>query len=200
MEKKEVIVLLFENYETLDAFGPVEIFGRLTELYDVQFYSLNGGIIGNQHNAKIATKPLSELKAQRGILLIPGGIGTRAMVENTVFLNKIKEVADSCDYVLTVCTGSAILAKTGLLDNRYATSNKRAFEWVITNGENVKWDRNARWTVDGKYYTSAGVSAGIDMSLGFLSDHFGIEFARKKADEIEFNWLEDKNDDTFKVE
>jgi len=198
MKKKEVIVLLFDNYETLDVFDPVEIFGRLTELYDIQFYSLNGGIIGNQHNAKIITKPLSELKEHNDILLIPGGIGTRTMVGNTVFLNKTKEVADSCDYVLTVCTGSAILAKIGLLDNRHATSNKRAFEWVITNGANVKWDRNARWTVDGKYYTSAGVSAGIDMSLGFLSDHFGIEFARKTAGDIEFNWTEDKNDDIFK--
>lgn len=124
-------------------------------------------------------------------------MGTRKEVENKLLIRKIKEVATDSKYVPTVCTGSALLAKTGLLDGKNATSNKRTFAWVMTNGKNTIWDKKARWTVDGKFYTSSGVSAGMDMVLGFLSDLHGIDFARRTAFEIEYNWIEDKNMDTF---
>jgi putative intracellular protease/amidase len=195
-----IAVLLFEDFETLDAFGPVEVFGRLTELYTVTFYSLTGGLITNKHGVQISTKSIREIIDDIEIFIIPGGMGTRKEVENVPLIDKIKEVSTNSKYVFTVCTGSALLAKTGLLDNKKATTNKRAFSWVITNGVNVKWDKQARWVVDGKYYTSSGVSAGIDMALGFLNDRKGIEFARKVAYEIEYNWTEDKNNDTFKAE
>ena len=90
-----------------------------------------------------------------------------------------------------------MLAKTGLLDGKKATSNKKAFDWVITQVENVNWIRKARWTKDGKFYTSAGVSAGMDMTLGFLVDMHGIEFARKTAFEIEYDWVENMEEDHF---
>ncbi|MCH5716408.1 DJ-1/PfpI family protein [Niabella hibiscisoli] len=114
-------------------------------------------------------------------------------------IEKIKAISDQSKYVLTVCTGSALLARTGLLDHKKATSNKRAFAWVSGNGPHVQWNKAARWVVDGKFYTSSGVSAGIDMCLGFLRDRYGIEFVRKLATEIEYNWVEDSSDDTFKA-
>jgi len=195
----EIAVLLFNDFETLDVFGPVEIFGRLVDLYSVNFYSLGGGVINNQHGVKILTEKLETLSSQAEVFLIPGGVGTRKEVDNKPLTDKIKEIANGCKYVLTVCTGSALLARTGLLDDKNATTNKRSFAWVVTNGANVKWDEKARWAVDGKYYTSSGVSAGMDMSLGFLSDRHGIEFARKAAFQIEYNWIEDKDNDTFTV-
>ncbi|WP_316812597.1 DJ-1/PfpI family protein [Pedobacter heparinus] len=187
----EVAVLLFDNFETLDVYGPVEIFGRLDK-YTIKFYSLKGGQIENQHGVSALTDKLANISNEPEVFLIPGGLGTRKEVENKALINKIKEISNISNYVLTVCTGSALLAKTGLLDNKIATSNKRAFAWVITNGANVLWNKTARWTVDGKFYTSAGVSAGMDMALGFLSDRHGIEFARQVAFEIEYNWIEDK--------
>lgn len=196
----KVAVLLFDNFETLDVFGPVEIFGRLIDLYSINFYSLSGGHIENKHGVSILTDKLNNITDDLEVFLIPGGLGTRIEVKNATLIQKIKEIANSCNYILTVCTGSALLAKTNLLDNRHATSNKRAFAWVITNGENVLWDKQARWTVDGKFYTSSGVSAGMDMSLGFLADRHGIEFARKVAFEIEYHWNEDKNNDIFEAE
>lgn len=134
------------------------------------------------------------------ILIVPGGLGTRKEVENKVRIDKIKEIATFSKFVLTVCTGSALLARTGLLDHKKATSNKRAFAWVVTNGANVIWNTKARWTIEDKYYTSSGVSAGIDMVLGFIRDRHGIAFARRIAFEIEYSWNEDKDNDTFKVE
>lgn len=196
----EIAVLLFDEFETLDVFGPVEIFGRLTDLYSVKFYSLNGGEIKNKHGVRALTEKLDTITGSTEIFLIPGGNGTRKEVENKMLIYKIIEISNLSKYVLTVCTGSALLAKTGLLDGKEATSNKRSFAWVMTNGANVNWNKTARWTVDGKYYTSSGVSAGMDMALGFLADRHGAEFARKVTSEIEYNWTEDKNNDTFKAE
>jgi putative intracellular protease/amidase len=190
-------VLLFKDFETLDVFGPVEILGRLKDLYKISFYSLTGGLINNEHGVSIVTEPLENIQSGADIFLIPGGHGTRKEVSNVLLIETIRQICELSTYVFTVCTGSALLAKTGLLDDRKATSNKRAFDWVVTNGEKVNWIRQSRWTVDGKYYTSSGVSAGMDMTLGFLSDIHGKEFARDVASQIEYAWHDDKEYDDF---
>jgi transcriptional regulator GlxA family with amidase domain len=190
-------VLLFDNFETLDVFGPVEILGRLKDLYSIRFYSLSGGLIRNSHGISIVTEKLEPEHSNSEIIIIPGGAGTRLGVNNQLLIDTIRKISVSSNYVLTICTGSALLARTGLLDGRKATSNKRAFDWVLTNGKDVNWIKHARWVVDGKYYTSSGVSAGMDMALGFLADRHGLEFARKVAFEIEYNWTEESEDDNF---
>lgn len=190
-------VLLFYDFETLDAFGPVEVLGRLKELFSVSFYSLSGGLVENTHGVFIMTEKLETIINGIDIFIIPGGFGTRTEINNVQLINDIRTVSSLSKYVLTVCTGSSLLAKTGLLDNRRATSNKKAFDWVTSISNKVNWIKQARWTVDGKYYTSAGVSAGIDMTFGFLSDLHGIELARQLAFEIEYQWCEDKNECNF---
>ncbi len=192
-----VAILLFDDFETLDVFGPVEIFGRLKEHYQIHFYSEFGGLVKNNHGVAIQSEKIENIMNDVFIFLIPGGWGTRKEVHNTLLIEKIKEISQASKFVHTVCTGTALLAKTGLLDGIRATSNKRAFDWVNTQGENVIWIRKARWTKDGKFYTSAGVSAGMDMTLGFLSDIHGIDFARKVAFEIEYNWIENMDEDNF---
>jgi len=190
-------ILLFEEFETLDVFGPVEILGRLKNDFKIKFYSLAGGDISNSHGVTIFTKILEEIENGVDIFLIPGGYGTRTEVENEPLLKAIREIAESSRYVLTVCTGTSLLAKTGLLDFKNATSNKIAFEWVITNGPNVNWIRKARWVVDGKFYTSSGVTAGMDMTLDFLKDLHGVDVARQLAEQIEYEWTEDSKNDSF---
>ncbi len=193
-------VLLFDNFETLDVFGPVEVFGRLNHSYEIKFYSLQGGQIRNNHGITIVTENLNEISEELDVLLIPGGIGTRTEVHNKLLIDKISSVVNKCKYVLTVCTGSALLAKTGVLDHRLATTNKRAFDWVMTNGSMVKWNKTARWMIDGQFYTSSGISAGIDMALSFIGDRHGIELAKQLATEMEYNWIEDKHNDSFRAE
>jgi putative intracellular protease/amidase len=192
-----VAVLLFDGFETLDVFGPVEILGRLTDHYSVHFYSEHGEMISNQHGITMATRPLRELSSGADVFLIPGGPGTRREVANAGLVAEVRRVAEASGHVLTVCTGSALLATTGLLNGRKATSNKRAFDWATTFGINVQWIKAARWTIDGKYYTSSGVSAGMDMTLGFLRDRHGEDFARKVARHIEYQWQEDSTVDPF---
>jgi putative intracellular protease/amidase len=193
----EVGVLLFENFETLDVFGPVEILGKRDEDYRIGFYSQSGGLIKNAHGVSMETESLAKIKNGVDVFLIPGGLGTRKEVDNEQLIACLHEIAQKSKYVLTICTGSALLAKTGLIDGKKATSNKRAFNWVVSQRQSVNWIARARWTVDDKYYTSSGVSAGMDMTLGFLSDVHGIALARQVAFQIEYNWQENKEEDNF---
>jgi putative intracellular protease/amidase len=157
---------------------------------------LHGGKIINNDNIQIITENINQIK-KYDVLIIPGGKGTRILVNDNEFIQNLKIVVEKMSWCLTVCTGSALLAKTGLLDGFEATSNKIAFEWVKTNGKNVKWKYKARWVVDKKYYTSSGISAGIDMSLGFVCDYFGEEAAKEIAKRMEYGWDNNKDDDIF---
>ncbi len=190
-------IILFEDFETLDVFGPVEILGHGKDV-ELNFLSLEGGLIKSRQGTEIVTKAV-DISTYSGVFFLPGGQGTRSLVDNTEFIELIKEMADRSEYCLTVCTGSALLAKTGRLNGKRATSNKRAFDWVVTVNPEVDWAGRARWVVDCKYYTSSGVSAGMDMSLGFIQDVFGIEAAREIADRIEYTWHEDKEEDPFAI-
>ncbi len=193
----KVAVFLFDNFETLDVFGPVEIFGRLPELYSIAYYSAHGGMVRNLHGISILTEKLQSISGEIAVFLIPGGIGTRKVVTDEILVKELRRISESSRHVLSVCTGSAVLAKTGLLQNREATSNKRSFSWVTTNDSSVKWNKKARWVVDGKYFTSSGVSAGIDMSLAFIAARHGTELAEKITLEIEYHWNQDGNEDRF---
>lgn len=193
-----LIVLLFNDFETLDAFGPVEVLGqqRLTEKID--FVSLNGGTVFSSQRVPVATTKIDAIEPGTGsVLLIPGGIGTREEVENEKMLRAIQRLAAEARYVLSVCTGSVLLAKAGILDNREATSNKMEFDWATRQGPRVKWVRKARWVKDGSIYTSSGVSAGIDMALGFVADVYGTGAAETVARGIEYIWNRDKDADAF---
>jgi Transcriptional regulator containing an amidase domain and an AraC-type DNA-binding HTH domain len=193
----KVNVLLFDGFETLDAFGPIEILGKIEE-YKLNYYSLNGGIVVSAHGASIMTEDMKTME-EDGILVVPGGMATRNLVNDTQFLQQLKEAAEQACYCLSICTGSVLLAKAGVLDHKKATSNKRAFFWVVTVNTAVNWVKSARWVVDGKYYTSSGVSAGMDMTLGFIKDRFGEQRALDIAKQIEYIWNSDCNKDLFVV-
>ena len=109
----------------------------------------------------------------------------------------VNERAADAEIVASVCTGSAILAKAGLLDGRPATSNKQAFTWVKKQGPKVEWVKQARWVEDGKFYTSSGVSAGIDMSLAVIARILGIDVSESLALATEYEWHRDSSWDPF---
>lgn len=192
----QVVTILFNGFETLDVFGPVEILGRLKEEFHLNLYSLEGGIIKSSQNVPVQTKLLSQMNLENYILMIPGGIGTRELVNDKIFLEHLKTLSINAEYILTICTGSILLAKTGLLDGMRATTNKRVFTWTEHFPE-VNWVREARWVQDDNIYTSSGVSAGMDMALGFVADQLGYEVAKKQSVEMEYDWNEDPSWDPF---
>jgi len=187
--------LLFNGFETLDLFGPVEILAYI-ESHKLRYFSIAGGLITSTQGVSLMTESIDTMP-QAGILVLTGGLGTRSLVYDDAFLAVLEHYANQAEYYLTVCTGSALLARTGLLDGRRATSNKKAFDWVTSVSEGPHWIRKARWVVDGKFYTSSGVSAGMDMSLGFIADLYSVEEADAIAKAIEYHWNRDSGEDTF---
>ncbi len=193
---RDVVTILYNDFETLDVFGPVEILGRLPEEFNLLFYSLDGGIITSSQNVPVMTRSLSDFKSTRYILFIPGGIGARERVKDEEFIATIRSLGGNAEFILTVCTGSILLAKTGILEGKRATSNKRVFAWT-KSAPGVNWIHKARWVKDGTIYTSSGVSAGMDMALGFVSDLLGHPAALQVSHEIEYVWNEDSGCDPF---
>lgn len=195
--KYVVNIILFEEFETLDVFGPVEIFGCLPDIFKLNFISLNGKTVSSTQNVKVETNKYEKKNDENTITFIPGGMGTREKINDKKLINFIKDIAAESEYIMSVCTGSALLAKTGLLDGKKATTNKRAFDWVVAQGKDVLWVRKSRWVNDGNIFTSSGVSAGIDMTLGFISELLGKEKAKEISNKIEYKWNEDKEWDPF---
>lgn len=178
---KEITALLYHDFTAL------EVLGRLPG-YEIRYASLSGGPVSNEKGLTVETEALGSL-GRSDILLVPGGMGSRKLALDGDFLSALRKAALESTVVMTVCTGSA-LAAAGLLDGLRATGNKRAFDWTMSMGEKVLWQRDARWTRDGKFYTAAGVSAGIDMALGFVADHFGRDRALSIAEGMEYCWNE----------
>jgi putative intracellular protease/amidase len=191
----DVNILLFDDFETLDIFGPVEILGMVEE-YELHYLSKLGGTVTSAQGVKVVTRSTSDIN-KNGILVIPGGKGTRTLINDHGFICFLKEMADASEFCLSICTGSALYAKAGVLNGKKATSNKRAMKWVRSTNDKVIWMDKARWVVDGKYYTSSGVSAGMDMTLEFVSDRFGRGKAEEIANHMEYIWNDDPEVDPF---
>ena len=167
---RAVNVLLFEGFTTMDALGPAEALSRAREgdrkCYEIEYFSATGGLMGSSTSAKIWTRKLDEM-AKFDVLIVPGGFAARELAYDGEFIAILGELARRHEHVITACTGSVLLAKTGLLDGMEATSNKLSWQWATSEALNVRWIRAARWCVSGKFYTSSGVSASIDAALGF---------------------------------
>lgn len=189
-------IVLFDGFETLDVMGPVEVFGRLPDC-NVKFISPEGGKKTSSQGVTIETEKV--IAPQYEYLLIPGGQGTRPLAIDKEYIHWLKQQVEYTSYCMTVCTGSALLAATNLLNGFNATSNKLAFEWVTSINSQVNWHSKARWVKDGKFYTSSGVSAGIDMSLQVVSDFYDRSQALSIIKSMEYVWNDDANNDPFAV-
>ena len=162
---RTVAAVVYPNFELLDLFGPLEMFGWLSADFRIVLVgSQSGRVLSNMGVATIADAGFQE-HHEFDVLLIPGGWGRSTPVDTASLTPWLHQAAGRADRVLTVCTGSALLALTGLLDGREATTNKALFTWVAEKRPDVKWRARARWVRDGKFYTSTGVSAGMDMTF-----------------------------------
>jgi putative intracellular protease/amidase len=194
---RTVGALLFPGFELLDVFGPLEMFGALPDDYRLTMLAEKAGPVASHQGPKAVADIALQDATPYDILLVPGGRGTRREVDNRALIAWLHRHAEACEIVATVCTGTALLARTGLLDGRKATTNKASFGWVKTQGSGVDWQPRARWVVDGKYWTSSGVSAGMDMALALIAHVNGTETAQRVATYAEYRWNVDPDDDPF---
>ena len=118
----DINFLLFEQFETLDLFGPVEICGRHPD-FQLHYISQNGGLVTSTQGVRIDTEPQRNMNTS-GALVIPGGAGTRTLIKEEPFLKNLRRLSEDASFVLSVCTGSALLARCGALEEKRATSNK----------------------------------------------------------------------------
>lgn len=182
---KKIGILLYDGYNTLDAMGPyhtlAEIMGAKT-----YFIAKKRGVVKNQRGLEVKVDSSFDDVSSLDILVIPGGAGETFMqTQDTATLNWIRKIDKTTKYTASVCTGSWILGATGLLKGKNASSNwYRAEEVMKMYGANYK---EGRWVQDGKYWTSAGVSAGIDMSLAIIDDLLGRKYTEAVMLDLEYD-------------
>jgi transcriptional regulator GlxA family with amidase domain len=203
---RRVVVVLFDGFTVLDVYGPVQAFascrvtrpdGTRQRFFDIVTVATEAGPVKSGEGPTTMADHAFEDAPAADIVLVPGGFGTRTAVNDGKFLGRLADTSRRAAVTTTVCTGSALLARTGLLDDRPATSNKIAWDWVVAQGPRVRWQRRARWVDDGNVLTSSGVSAGIDMALALIARLNGRDLALTAARNMEYVWHEDPGDDPF---
>jgi transcriptional regulator GlxA family with amidase domain len=190
---RHVGILVFDEAEVLDVAGPFEVFsvaGRRDELDPFRVSLIaeragpvrmrNGFVV--QPHFTIADAPTIDL------LLIPGGYGTRRELHNAGLIEWIRTTAVRAELVLSVCTGSLLLGKAGLLDGLGAVTHHGAVGLLREIAPTARLLPRERFVDNGRIVTSAGVSAGIDMSLHVVGRLLGTELAQEAAQYMEYHW------------
>ncbi|MDQ0225813.1 DJ-1/PfpI family protein [Metabacillus niabensis] len=188
---RNVAILIFENVEILDFTGPYEVFitasnrGKDFNVYTVAEKQQPIIALGN-----LSINPAFSFEncPTPDIVIIPGGWGTRKEMKNESILNWIKQVSIDAELVLSVCTGALILAKTNLIDGLKLTTNRLALNELKEVAPKSAELLDARYVDNGKFIFSAGVSAGIDMSLYVVERLLGEERAIQTANLMEYDW------------
>jgi len=182
-----IAIVLFPDVEELDFAGPLEVFGMASKVmykdwrvYTVAEERVVKGAIGLSVNAAYTfdEAPAADL------VIVPGGFGTRAGMENEALLGYIKRAGQGAQQVMSVCTGAFLLHRAGFLQGRRATTYWAQREALAQMGDVEVVEE--RWVHDGKVVTAAGVSAGIDMSLYVVGLLKGPEEARRLQKAIEY--------------
>jgi transcriptional regulator GlxA family with amidase domain len=194
---RHVVTVLFDGFELLDVYGPLEIFGMVPDRFTM---SLVGPAAESVRSAQgpraIADHPYQDAPSA-DVVLVPGGVGNRTLMGDQKFLAWLAQWASGAELIASVCTGSVMLACAGLLKGRRATSNKRLFRWAAEHGDDVEWVPTARWVEDGNRWTSSGYAAGMDMTLAIIARLHGEPLAVKIAHDLEMEWCNDSTRDPF---
>ena len=194
--KKTLGVVLYPGFELLDVFGPMEMFAYAPGL-NVILIAQEAGKVKSGQGPEVIAEYGFEDAPKLDIILVPGGQGTYRELGNETMLEWLKDRAAIAEITTSVCTGSAILAKAGILDGKRATSNKQFFTLATQQSDKVDWVWEARWVDDGNVITSSGVSAGMDMALHLIQRLFGAPAAEAIAEGTEYEWHEDADRDPF---
>ena len=196
---RTLVAVLYPGFELLDLYGPLEMFGTLTQDYRIVTVAQQAGpVASTQGPATVADYDFDTVPACN-LLLLPGGIGTLPALSNAALLDYLRRASAQAEVTMSVCSGSAILARAGLLDGLRATSNKQFFQLAQAQSSAVQWVTTARWVDAGRFVTSSGVSAGTDMALAVIARLQGVAVAEGVAAGAEYQWHRDADVDPFVV-
>ncbi|MBY4892446.1 DJ-1/PfpI family protein [Rhodobacteraceae bacterium N5(2021)] len=194
---KSLAAFVFPGFETLDYFGPMEMLGGLGQETKIITVAQTLDPVASVHGQRIVPDAQISDGATYDLLLIPGGDTALQAAKDAALLAWLRDTSSKAERVMTVCTGSILLGASGVLDGKRATTNKRDFVATVPLAPKVDWVKEARWVRDGKFYTSSGVSAGMDMALAVMADLFGMALADRIALGCEYEWHKDSTRDPF---
>lgn len=192
MNKWSVGIFLFNDVEVLDFAGPFEVFS-VTEVHEekpftVYTVSQNGEMITARNGLKVQPDYSIEDLPPVDILLIPGGKGAREKeVKNDIIINWVRQQMKEVKLMTSVCTGALLLAKAGLLDGLKATTHWASIQTFKKDFPNVEVMENVKFVDEGHIITSAGISAGINMSFHIVKNLLGVEVAEDTAKSMEYD-------------
>lgn len=194
---RNLAIVIFDDAEVLDFCGPFEVFAVSRDRNDGETNLFNVYTVAEKAAPVIARNGLSinptytfENCPKPNIFLIPGGRGTRTEMHNEVLLAWIQKHAPDAELVLSVCTGALVLARAGILSGLSATTYHTEFDNLQAQDETITVCPAERFVDNGKVITSAGISAGIDMSLYVVAKLHGPEQARWTAGRMEYDLKE----------
>ena len=179
-------ILVSPDVEILDFAGPFEVFGAADEtagggVFRVVTVAESRDAVTARNGLRVMPDhTLADCPAAR-VLVIPGGYGTRRLETSSAVLGWIRERARDAEITMSVCTGSIVLARAGLLDGLHATTHHTAFDRLRTAGPKVVIDEGARFTDNGRILTAAGIAAGIDCALHVVGRLLGPAAAATTA-------------------
>jgi len=189
--------LFYEAFELLDIYGPLEMFGSLGEKVEIVTVAEKAGPVASFQGPKTLADHGFDDCPKLDLLILPGGIGTVRELANEKMLDFLRKRSAEARVTMSVCTGSALLARAGVLDGLRATSNKQFFDLAVQQSERVEWVSAARWVDAGRFVTASGVSAGMDMALAVIERLFSTEDAERIAVLTEYTWHRDAEVDPF---
>jgi transcriptional regulator GlxA family with amidase domain len=188
--------VVFPGFQALDLWGPLEVFGDCAPAVRPLLIGPSLDPLASAQGPRIVADFIFERAPRLDLLLIPGG-NVRDVTRDQTVLEWIRARAEDAELVMSVCNGADILAHTGVLSGRKATTNKALFRSISATHPAVNWIPQARWVEDGKYVTSSGISAGIDMAFGVIARMAGPAVADGLAVHIEYQRHQDPSWDPF---
>ena len=194
---RKMAALVFPGFQTLDFFGPIELLGGFRDDIEVITVAKNPDPVESRHRQRIVVDRTLSQSTQYDLLFIPGGDSALEVAKDEDLMQWVRDTSKGAERVMAVCTGTILLGMTGLIDGKRATTNKLDFTSTVHLAPKVNWIKQARWVQDGKFYTSSGVSAGMDMALAVAADLFGLDKAKEMADGSEYVWHDDPDWDPF---
>ncbi|KMQ00624.1 MULTISPECIES: DJ-1/PfpI family protein [Bacillus] len=192
MNKWSIGIFLFDDVEVLDFAGPFEVFS-VTEVdeekpFTVYTVSQNGEMITARNGLKVQPDYSIEDLPPVDILIIPGGKGARENeVKNDIIINWVRQQMKEVKLMTSVCTGALLLAKAGLLDGLKATTHWASIQTFKKDFPNVEVMENVKFVDEGHIITSAGISAGINMSFHIVKNLLGVEVTEDTAKSMEYD-------------
>jgi transcriptional regulator GlxA family with amidase domain len=191
---RRVVFVAYDGFQPLDLVGPHEVFDAVNRLRGTSEYRLDIASVGAQMIrgesglAAETTVALDRIRGPLDTLMVVGGFGVRAARQDVEIVHHVKRLAAQSRRVSSVCTGALLLAQAGLLNGRRAVTHWASCEWMASKYPLVKVDPDPIYVRDGNVWTSAGVTAGIDLALAMVADDFAADRGEELVREIA-RWL-----------